>query len=43
MVRRETDGRIVLSPFPDQPAAKAGVQDGDVLAKVMTPRLLRPI
>ena len=33
-VRRETDGRIVLSPFPDQPAAKAGVQDGDVLAKV---------
>ncbi len=36
MVRRETDGRIVLSPFPDQPAAKAGVQDGDVLAKVDT-------
>ncbi len=36
MVRRETDGRIVLSPFPDQPAAKAGVQDGDVLARVGT-------
>jgi carboxyl-terminal processing protease len=36
LVRRETDGRIVLSPFPDQPAAKAGVQDGDVLAKVDT-------
>ncbi len=33
-VRRETDGRIVLSPFPDRPAAHAGVQDGDVLVKV---------
>jgi carboxyl-terminal processing protease len=33
-VRRETDGRIVLSPFPDRPAAQAGVQDGDVLVKV---------
>jgi carboxyl-terminal processing protease len=33
-VRRETDGRIVLSPFPDRPAAQAGVQEGDVLVKV---------
>lgn len=34
VLRREADGRIVLSPYPDQPAAKAGVKDGDVLAKV---------
>ena len=33
-VRREADGRIVLSPFPDRPAAQAGVQEGDVLIKV---------
>ncbi len=33
-VRREADGRIVLSPFPDRPAAQAGVQEGDVLVKV---------
>lgn len=33
-VRREVDGRIVLSPFPDRPAARAGVQEGDVLVKV---------
>ena len=33
-IRRETDGRYVLSPFPDQPAAQAGVQEGDVLAKI---------
>ncbi len=33
-VRRETDGRVVLSPFPDRPAAQAGVQEGDVLVKV---------
>lgn len=33
-VRRETDGRIVLSPFPDRPAARAGVQEGDVLVAV---------
>ncbi len=33
-VRRETDGRIVLSPFPDRPAAQAGVQEGDVLLKI---------
>jgi carboxyl-terminal processing protease len=33
-LRRETDGRIVLSPFPDRPAAQAGVQEGDVLVKV---------
>lgn len=33
-VRRETDGRIVLSPFPDRPAAQAGVLEGDVLVKV---------
>ena len=34
VLRREADGRIVLSPYPDQPAAKAGVKDGDVLVKV---------
>ncbi len=33
-VRRENDGRIVLSPFPDRPAAQAGVQEGDVLVKI---------
>jgi carboxyl-terminal processing protease len=33
-LRRETDGRIVLSPFPDRPAAQAGVRDGDVLVKI---------
>lgn len=33
-VRREADGRIVLSPFPDRPAAQAGVKEGDVLVSV---------
>ena len=33
-VRREADGRVVLSPFSDQPAAKAGVQEGDVLISI---------
>jgi carboxyl-terminal processing protease len=33
-VRRENDGRYVLSPFPDRPAAQAGVQEGDVLVNV---------
>ncbi len=33
-VRRESDGRIVLSPFPDRPAAQAGVKEGDVLIKI---------
>ncbi len=33
-VRREADGRIILSPFADQAAAKAGVEEGDVLIKV---------
>ncbi len=33
-LRREADGRIVLSPYPDQPAAQAGVKEGDVLAKI---------
>jgi carboxyl-terminal processing protease len=33
-VRREDDGRIVLSPFPDRPAAQAGVKEGDVLVKI---------
>jgi len=33
-VRREDDGRIVLSPFPDRPAAQAGVKEGDVLIKI---------
>ncbi len=30
-IRREANGRYILSPYPDQPAAKAGVQEGDVL------------
>ena len=33
-VRREDDGRIVLSPFPDRPAAQAGVKEGDVLVQI---------
>jgi len=33
-VRRENDGRIVLSPFPDRPAAQAGVKEGDVLIQI---------
>jgi carboxyl-terminal processing protease len=33
-IRRENDGRYALSPFPDRPAAQAGVQEGDVLIKV---------
>jgi len=33
-IRRETDGRYALSPFPDRPAAQAGVQEGDVLTKI---------
>jgi len=33
-VRRENDGRYALSPFPDRPAAQAGVQEGDVLVQV---------
>ena len=33
-MRREDDGRIVLSPFPDRPAAQAGVEEGDVLVKI---------
>jgi carboxyl-terminal processing protease len=33
-VRRESDGRIVLSPFPDRPAAQSGVIEGDVLIKI---------
>jgi carboxyl-terminal processing protease len=33
-IRRETDGRYALSPFPDRPAAQAGVQEGDVLIKI---------
>ena len=33
-VRREDDGRIVLSPFPDRPADRAGVREGDVLIKI---------
>jgi carboxyl-terminal processing protease len=33
-LRRENDGRVVLSPFPDRPAAQAGVKEGDVLLKI---------
>ena len=33
-VQRQNDGRIVLSPFPDQPAAQAGVKEGDVLTQI---------
>ncbi len=33
-LRRETDGRIILAPFPDRPAAQAGVKDGDVLIEI---------
>ncbi len=37
-VRRENDGRVVLSPFPDRPAAQAGVKEGDVLVRSRTRR-----
>jgi carboxyl-terminal processing protease len=33
-LQREADGRIVLSPIPDRPAAQAGVKEGDVLTKI---------
>jgi len=33
-VQRQNDGRVVLSPFPDQPAAQAGVKEGDVLTQI---------
>jgi carboxyl-terminal processing protease len=33
-LRRENDGRIVLSPFPDRPAAQAGMKEGDVLIQI---------
>ena len=33
-IRRESNGQFVLSPFPDRPAAQAGVQEGDVLLAV---------
>ena len=33
-LRRDTDGRVILSPFPDRPAAQVGVKEGDVLVQV---------
>lgn len=33
-VKRDEQGRFVLYPFRDSPAAKAGLMDGDVLLKV---------
>lgn len=33
-IRRNEQGNIVLSPFPDYPAIEAGVQEGDVLLAV---------
>jgi carboxyl-terminal processing protease len=33
-IRRSEAGDIVLSPFPDYPAIKAGVQEGDILLEV---------
>jgi carboxyl-terminal processing protease len=33
-IRRTEEGVIALSPFPDYPAIKAGVQEGDVLLAV---------
>ena len=33
-LRREENGQIVLSPFPNQPAAEAGVEEGDILTSV---------
>jgi carboxyl-terminal processing protease len=40
---RDAQGRVVLHPLPDSPAAQAGVQDGDILLAVdglpLTPTL----
>lgn len=33
-IRRDPAGEVVLSPFPDYPAMRAGVQEGDVLLAV---------
>ncbi len=33
-LRQDESGAVVLSPYPDLPAARAGVQEGDVLAAV---------
>lgn len=33
-LRRDESGEVVLSPFPDRPAARAGVQAGDALTAV---------
>jgi len=33
-VRQDEEGRIILEPMPDQPAAKAGLQANDVLTAV---------
>lgn len=33
-LRRGIDGEFILSPFPDGPAADAGVSDGDVLISI---------
>jgi carboxyl-terminal processing protease len=38
-MRRSAQGELVLTPLPDSPALKAGVEDGDVLVAVDT----RPI
>ncbi|HIE38584.1 MAG TPA: PDZ domain-containing protein [Anaerolineales bacterium] len=31
---RDAEGRVILSPFPDSPAERAGVQPGDILLAV---------
>lgn len=34
LLRRSELGEFILSPFPDSPASKAGIEDGDILRKV---------
>ena len=33
-LRRDAEGRVELAPYPDSPAGRAGVRDGDVLLAV---------
>lgn len=34
LVRRDEDGRFLLTPYPDSPAERAGIEDGDVLLAI---------
>lgn len=34
LVRRDEQGRFLLTPYPDSPAERAGIEDGDVLLAI---------